>query len=284
MIAAAVCRGAAVAAALLLWGGYAFLAVLTPVGLAPALARRIAPATRAALAVALVLAPVWLLAQGAAMGGDLDGATLGTVLTETAFGRVWQAHLLGLLLLVGTRSSGGTAGRWLSAGAAGLLVANLARLGHAAAQTGPGAGWLEADHVLHLLATGAWLGALPCVLALMGALDGPDHRADAAAALRRFSTAGHAVVALVLATGTLDMAVLLARAPADVATPYRTILFVKLRLVGAMTVINRYLLVPSLALSPEESIAGLRRNTALALGLGALVLVAAGALGSTEPG
>lgn len=96
---------------------------------------------------------------------------------------------------------------------------------HGTAHTGPAAlhdGWLglvhRANPVSHALAAGTRFGALVPLLATMILLDGPLAR-EAATAVRRFSTVGHAVVAPVPATGALGTALVIEHRPAPSPVP-----------------------------------------------------------------
>ena len=167
-----------------------------------------------------------------------------------------------------------------------LLLANLAFVGHAMLQSGP-VGWLHhANHMLHLFAAGSWFGSLTPLLLAMRGLDDPDLRKDAAVALRRFSSAGHRAVALVLLTGLLNTALVLGRWPVDWRSPYQALLALKIVLVAAMVglaLVNRYTLVPRITRDPGRTLAQLRRNTQGAVALGAAVLAVVGLLGLLEP-
>ena len=91
---------------------------------------------------------------------------------------------------------------------------------------------------------GPGLGALVPLLIILPMLDVPARRGQAGVALRRFSTAGHAAVALVIATGVLNTLMILGRWPTDLQSPYQALLFAKILLVAAMTVLalaNRYI-------------------------------------------
>jgi putative copper resistance protein D len=65
-------------------------------------------------------------------------------------------------------------------------------------------GWPGVAHrvndAVHVLSSGAWLGALVPLLIILWRVD----IREADLALRRFSTAGHVIVALVIASGVID--------------------------------------------------------------------------------
>src|SRR5690348_14445340 len=124
--------------------------------------------------------------SGLPLARALDRDTLGTVLTQTLFGRVWLvrfalAAALGAVLLLARR---GIALEAAGALLAGALLASLAWAGHAAAEQGNDRiVHLSAD-AAHLLAAGAWLGAL---LPLARGLAGSPAIDPAARVARRFS-------------------------------------------------------------------------------------------------
>jgi putative copper export protein len=105
----------------------------------------------------------------------------------------------------------------------------------------------RANDVLHVLAGGAWLGALLPLIPILRLLDEPDCHADALLSLRRFSTAGHIAVALVLTSGVINTALILQRLPTDWSSPYQALLALKIILIAGMTglaIVNRYIFVP----------------------------------------
>src|SRR5262245_64425799 len=90
----------------------------------------------------------------------LNLATVGTVLSETLFGRVWVLRFVIAAALAATLLSRRRALDSVGALLAGALLASLAWAGHAAGERGTDRlVHLSADAV-HLLAAGAWLGAL----------------------------------------------------------------------------------------------------------------------------
>lgn len=118
---------------------------------------------------------------------------------------------------------------------------------------------------------------LPLCLTL---LRDPVIGADARAALRRFSFAGHFAVALVIATGVLNAMLILPPGSIDLGSTYRVLLAAKICLVAAMScsaLINRYVLVPRMRAAPKRTIFQIQIGTVaeLAIGFSVLTLVAA---------
>ena len=138
----------------------------------------------------------------------------------------------------------------------------------------------------HVLTAGAWLGALVPLLPLLRALDDRSRSHDAGIALRRFSSAGHVAVAVVIMTGVLNSMLVLGRWPTDLSSPYQAMLAAKVALVAIMTslaVFNRYVLVPRMARSRGDAIRVLRQATLAEIALGIVVVGLVSVFGLLEP-
>jgi putative copper resistance protein D len=99
------------------------------------------------------------------------------------------------------------------------------------------------------------------------------------AVLWRFSSLGHAAVAIVVATGVLNAWLVLDALPINVSSPYQALLLAKITLVAmmlALALVNRYMLLPRLHNSPY-AVRQLRWSTIgeTVIGLGAVGLVSA---------
>jgi putative copper resistance protein D len=160
-----------------------------------------------------------------------------------------------------------------------MLLASLGLIGHAAMQTGLVGALHRLNHAVHLLAAGAWLGSLPPLALCLRHCGGDSGlRAEAGAALRRFSGLGHAAVALVVATGMVNTALTLGVWPIDFSSPYQALLAAKIAIVATMIAIalfNRYVLTPRIGREPHAALRALSiaTLTEIALGLIALALV-----------
>ena len=272
-----------------------------------ALRRRMMRVSAWCLALVFVSGALWLLVQAASMSGAtiaraLDRETLGAVLAETLFGRTWivrfaLAAALAAALVFLRRAGGRREPTMLGTCAllAGALLGSLAWAGHAAAERGVDrVVHLSAD-VLHLLAAGAWLGALaPLAFTLARARRTASPLGFAARAVRRFSTLGIASVGILVVTGVANAWYTVGSVPALVGTDYGRLLSTKLLLFGAMVAlaaINRLRLTPRLpvareAVPRETALAALhrlRRNALIETALGLGVLGVVGALGVTIP-
>ena len=260
----------------------------------------------AAWCLALLLASgfAWLAAQAAEMSGlplarALNRETLGVVLSETTFGRVWVARFvlataLGAALFFAGR--GGAALDRTCALLAALLLATLAFAGHAAAEQGTDRVVHLGSDALHLVAAGAWLGALWPLARLLAharrAADGPELE-FAGRVTRRFSAAGIASVGALIATGVANAWYTLGSVPALFGTDYGRLLLAKLALFAAMialAAINRMRWTPRLRAARGDSggsaplaLRRLKRNAIAETFLGLAVLGVVGALGVTVP-
>jgi len=252
------------------------------------------------LAAILASALAWLALEALNMSGlplaeALAPGTLGTVITQTLFGKLWLvrvacvAVLAALLLLVPRREDGGDSS-WPAFIAAGVLLVVLAGMGHAAA----GSGWavvarLAVDGV-HLVAAGAWLGALPPLILVIGEGMAPTDAGayDAArGATQRFSALGVASVGTLLLTGIASSFFALHDLPALYESDYGRLLLAKVALFVAMlalATVNRFVLTPRLdAREPRSALRALRRNAIAELLLGFAVVCVVSKLGITMP-
>lgn len=283
------CRFLHDAAAMLLWGSFAYLAWLVPQALAEDVARGLRPLRNAAIALVVLTLLAALPLRAAMLGegwGDATNLeTLRAVLFETTIGSSWQNQAACALLLLGALFVPRRQRRAAIAVASGLLLASLASIGHTALHQGG----LRIAHMLndavHVLCAGGWLGALVPLLPVLRALDDPARRADAGCALRNFSRVGHGVVALVLLSGLANTLLVLGRLPTDFASPYQALLAAKIVLVGAMVCLalaNRYVLVPRLSRSGGAETA-LRSGIFAEIALGLVVIGLVAVFGMLEP-
>jgi putative copper resistance protein D len=223
--------------------------------------------------------------------------TVWTLLSETDFGSAWMvrfglAVLLGAMLPWLTRSQPVRAAAVLLSAA---LIGTLAWAGHAAAGDGvEGAIHLTAD-LLHLLAAAAWVGALIPLTQLLRAVRRDQSEAAVAVAratVLRFSWLGIASVGTLVATGSVNTWVLAGSVAALVETDYGQLLLVKVALFLVMLsfgAINRLWLTPRLADVPKAAGAPpamrqIERNSLIEAGLGAIIILIVGLLGTLPPG
>lgn len=217
------------------------------------------------------------LEPGEPLGRDIVGAVLGA----GAWGTGWklQAIIAGLLVVawgVAAIRRNGVANR--------LLVIGLAAATPLAGHGAPGeASWAGFGlHVVHLLATGAWLGtllvlALAAMPPLLGAPE-PSREAGIGRLIRTFSPTALVGAGVTAATGAILAWTLVGSPGALFASEYGRWLLLKLALVGVAVGIgwrNWRVLTPRLG-----SGAGipLVRSARLELGIGALILLATAVL------
>jgi putative copper resistance protein D len=276
MTALALCRFAHFLAAMLTFGMSACLWAYTPERLRVALspvARRIA---LVASLVALLTAIAWLVLESAAMADDwsaaIDPDQIGAVLTDTAFGHAWALHLILAAALVVVAFS--SAGWGATAVASGALLASLGLVGHAAMQTGAEGVLHRANHAIHLLAAGAWIGGLVPFAMCLRAYQRDDLRRDAVRAMTSFSFWGQLIVAAIIVTGVVNIALTSHHPPFPPTTPYRALLVTKLVVVAimiALALFNRFVLAPRLKTSPN-TLATLRATSLAEIALGCIVV------------
>ena len=212
-------------------------------------------------ATGIALSVLSIFAMTAAMAGvallEVDRASVSMMISETPMGRAWVVRMAALFatLIVALAMGRGKTPTWLvlvSLGSAGAL-ASLAWTGHGAASEGvAGTRHLIAD-IVHLLASGAWIGALAALGALLfrpARSMSKEHIRLTHRALEGFSLIGTAIVALIVVSGLLNSWILVG--PEHLlsmgATLYGQLLIAKLALFGGMlglAAANRFHLTPA---------------------------------------
>jgi putative copper resistance protein D len=299
-LALAAARALHTAALVVLFGELLFVHVVAPEEARPLHFIAIAGG---ALALATASALAWLGLEAVHMSGlpwdeALAPETIRTLVMQTFFGRLWLARFLLLAVpwawLVFFRDPQARGMSIVAAGAAALLLASLAGMGHAAGSRGADGVARFAIDALHLLAAGAWIGMLaPLARTIARATSRPDAAfGRAREATRRFSAVGVASVGTLLLTGVGNVAYangsLDAHGLMDLsASGYGRLLGVKLVLFAmmiALAAVNRVRLTPRLGSAvPEPSLRALRRNALAELVLGLAVVALAARLGTTMP-
>ena len=255
-----------------------------------------------ALVISVISGAAWLLFLAAEIGDVpvADAWSRGLpwmVLTQTEFGNDWtlrleMAVLLAVLLVLPAINPGfASATDMICALLAAGLAGSIAWSGHAAATTGFDGTINLASDALHLVAAGAWLGALWPLAVLLGRarLAGdPVSAAIAHQATRRFSVLGIISVAAILATGIINTYEILGSLAFSIGTDYNRLLLIKIGLFIAMlcvAAVNRQRLTPRLASEAERvrAIRQLERNSRVEAGLGLLILAIVAVLGRIPP-
>ncbi len=254
--------------------------------------------TWAALAVAVVTGITWLVLEASHMSGRplgtaIAGGDVWITLTQTHFGRASAAHLgLAAGLAATAPLVGAGSRRWIATVAAAAFLASIAWMGHAAATPDwPGDIHLAAD-AAHVLASGAWIGALvPLGLLLTRAWRSADPALGRMAPLvtARFSVLGIVSVGTLVTTGLVNTWFLAGTVPALIGTPYGRILLLKIALFLVMlgiAAVNRQRLTPRLSaeVPGQPAMRQLARNSAIELALGLVIFGLVGVLGTLPPG
>lgn len=243
---------------------------------------RVRSVMRLSLAAALPIGLAWLALEAKVMSGAKTladtVAAIPEVLLHTSFGHV--------LVLQGLAIAGALTAialmRWpslLALGLAALAVLLEAGHSHGFAMVDNG---LLLSGALHLLASGAWLGALlPLLIVVRDAPLGA-----AALAARGFATLGSIAVTVLAGTALFQGAKLSGGLRGLTGTAYGGVLITKAALFALrLAAVNRWRLTPVLGLRDGETA---RRALALSIvaetAIGLLVVLAASALSSLEPG
>ncbi len=279
-----IARGLFVACALSGFGAALFATTLMAPVIEGPIERRVRSVMRLSLATALPIGLAWLALEARSMAGARTlaetVAAIPEVLFHTSFGYVLAsqgfaiAGALAAMAILGWPSL-------LALGLAGLAV--LLEAGHSH-------GFAMADNALllsqalHLLASGAWLGALIPLLIVVR----DTSLATAALAARRFATLGSISVAVLVTTALYQGLVLSGGLRGLTGTAYGGVLLTKaaiFALLLAFAAVNRWRLTPALD-GPDAETArrALVSSIAAETALGLLVVLAASALSSLEPG
>jgi copper resistance protein D len=252
------------------------------------------------LLMAVLSGLAWLLLLTSRISGQsvteafADGVVW-TVLTETRFGHDWIGRFCIALLLTGIlffrslKADGNST--WqdrVTPFLAACLLGSLAWSGHAGASPGINGGIHLTSDLVHLVAVGAWVGALPPFAMLLSSAAQAASQAwtnVAVVVAHRFSILGMLSVSTLIATGIINTLNLAGSVVALTATEYGELLLLKISLFIAMVgvaAVNRFRLLPRL--QGKDTIRRLRRNTLIEIGLGVIIVFIVSALGTMPPG
>jgi len=259
--------------------------------------RRSRAVVASSIAVSVASGVLWLVFEASDMTGEpvgqaIGGVALPRVLTMTEFGHVWLLRtvllaLVGITIFARRRSAhdeAATTRTTLALVAAAAYLAALAWAGHAGAAEESVRPLHLGSDMLHLLAAGAWLGALPALVACLRS----TRPGDAVARVTlRFSMLGVISVGALLFSGIVNACLLVGSVPALFGTTYGRLLLAKVAIFIGMLGIaafNRWRLTPRLSEPGGDARRSLRRNAMIEIASGILVLAIVGALGTTVPG
>ena len=274
---------------MLTFGASAYLWLYAPERLRVALSPAVRRLALVGSLVALLTAIAWLALESASMADDwsaaLDPGAIGVVLADTAFGHAWAAHLVLAAALVAVVVFGPRAKWAATAAASAALLASLGLVGHAAMQTGAEGFLHRMNHAVHLVTAGAWIGALVPFVMCLGAYERDELRREAVIAMTRFSFWGHFIVAAIVLTGAVNIALTSGRPPIPPDTPYRALLDAKIVVVAIMislALFNRYALVPQLK-PGARALAVLRATSTAEVALGAVAVALVSVFALLDP-
>ena len=242
------------------------------------------------LATEVVRAPAAILGMGAF---ELTREDLAWYLLDTSSGRAALGRLAALLFLVLALVWKRRPGKQLPIRAisitAGVALATLAWNGHAAAGDGVSGGARLAAGVVHLLAAGAWIGAIAALLGLLVVRKG-RRATPLGPVLHAFALPGTIFVGLLVVTGAFHYAELLGWSMTSLfAGDYGRLMALKLALFTAMLVLaalHRWRLAPRLDRlqhEPDRPIRHLQLSIGLEGVIALLILVIVSVLGLRSP-
>lgn len=276
--------------------------VLDPRDHATWISQRYAKLVGVAAGVGIVLALLGLMTMGMQMSGASDYASvtnhvLGMILMRTDAGMAWAARIAALLVCLAVAATIRSRPAVLfsvTAAAGAIALATMAWAGHGAMDDGARGYVHLGSDVLHLIAAGAWVGALIAFVSMSFAPPAAgDHSVDM---LNRtaagFGRMGTAIVAALLVSGVVNY-VLIAGPSARplVSTLYGNLLAAKLVLFALMLALagaNRFFFSPGLEAAMGNgnhlrAIRILKRSLRTEASLGFLVLGLVAWLGVLSP-
>jgi putative copper resistance protein D len=165
------------------------------------------------------------------------------------------------------------------------LLASLGLFGHAAMQTGAEGVLHRMNHAVHLVTAGAWIGGLVPFAMCLRAYERDDLRKDAMRAMAGFSFWGQFIVAAIVLTGAVNIALTSHHAPIPPTTPYRALLVAKLVIVAIMislALFNRFVLAPRLKAN-ATALATLRATSVAEIALGCVVIALVSVFALLDP-
>ncbi|HEF4758159.1 TPA: copper homeostasis membrane protein CopD [Pseudomonas putida] len=245
-----------------------------------------------------VLSVAGMVLLASAMSGESDLAALRPhiqmMVLETDVGLAWTIRIIALLVaaiatMLNRRLPHHSL--FLTALAGGIALASLAWSGHGAMDEGV---WHFTADILHLLAGGAWLGALVAFawMARGDALHTENHVRLLSRAVTRFESVGAVIVVVIAVTGVVNY-LYIAGPKLDVALlgSYGILLFVKVALFTGMLVLaalNRFQLGPLLQRSLRDgqyrvAANALRHSVVVELAAAVLIVGLVAWLGTLSP-
>ncbi|MCX4220273.1 MULTISPECIES: copper homeostasis membrane protein CopD [unclassified Pseudomonas] len=249
---------------------------------------RFRPMLRGMALIGALLSVAGLVLMTRAMSGETEFAALWPhlqmMVLETDVGLAWTLRMIALIAVMIWP------GLWLASMAGAIALASLAWSGHGAMDNA----WHLLSDILHLLAAGAWLGAM-LALILMARLDALLSEArirSLADSVKRFESVGAAIVLILSVTGVANYLFIVGPALGEILLgTYGILLAIKVVLFCGMLVLaalNRFHLGPLLEQSlraGQHQVAAnaLRRSVALELVIALMIVGLVAWLGTLSP-
>ena len=219
---------------------------------------------------------------------QLDVDTIMTILELPGLGFALGLRVVALIILLVALARGPLSFRTMLAAQA-VALATLAWAGHAAAADG-WTGWLHlGSTIMHLWAAGLWMGAIVAflLLAKLAARGRDGAKLQLSDALGRFYRTGTLIVALLVASGVLNILLITGLPPerAALTSQWGLLMAAKLTAFAGMlglAALNRFRLAPALNRSDGET-ASVRRSLGFELALAFLILGLVAMIGLLSP-
>lgn len=249
---------------------------------------RFRPMLRGMALIGALLSVAGLVLMTRAMSGETEFTALWPhlqmMVLETDVGLAWALRMIALIAVVIWP------GLWQASMAGAVALASLAWSGHGAMDNA----WHLLSDILHLLAAGAWLGAMLALILMsrLDALRSEAHVRSLADSVKRFEGVGAAIVLILSVTGVANYLFIVGPTLGEVLLgTYGILLAIKVVLFGGMLVLaalNRFHLGPLLEQSSragQHHVAAnaLRRSVALELVIALLIVALVAWLGTLSP-
>ncbi|WP_130926848.1 copper homeostasis membrane protein CopD [Pseudomonas sp. Sample_14] len=251
---------------------------------------RFRPLLRGMAVTGALLSVAGLVLMTRAMSGETQLAALWPhlqmMLLDTDVGLAWVLRMTALAIVV-IRP-----GLWPASLAGAIALASLAWSGHGAMDEGWLRFWHFLSDILHLLAAGAWLGALLALVLMASGRIGDTRLRLLAGAVKRFEWVGAVIVLTVSVTGVMNYLFIVGpRLDGVLFGTYGQLLAIKVLAFAVMLVLaalNRFHLGPSLQQSLRDgqhliAAKALRRSVVMELALALLIVALVAWLGTLSP-
>lgn len=231
-----------------------------------------------------------LVLMTSAMSGETDFTALSPYLQmmvfETDVGQAWTVRTVALIVVMIWP------GVWATSIAGAVALASLAWSGHGAMDEGALRVWHFLSDILHLLAAGAWLGAMLALVLLARGLVDETRIRLLMFSVKRFEWVGAVIVLTLSVTGVVNYLFIVGPKLDEILlSTYGILLALKILLFAGMLVLaalNRFHLGPSLEQSlrngqPVIAANALRRSVLLELAIALLIVALVAWLGTLSP-